>query len=1084
MMAATMWHRYQPARQLGPSQLGAGVRNGSPVSSSCAYRMAVSPGASRSSFRPPCRGGASATPEAVNSRQLQNSRSAKDLRGPASNIATPPSEGVVGRVAVGAPGQTGPGFGGGLGARSTPDLRTGAAHPPPRVGQSAAENAGTPGTPSPPPGHVPFMASAVAAARAGTSSAVPGAGQAGTMCQPSPNMAAGPAGRDPRRNSPPPAGTASSSNLRRGEVSSPLLASGGAGRAGLSPSGASVGVTAAAAAAVAALGSSRPGEEGLSTRASGGGGQVSGRSPCSGLPSSVRRPGSGSPSPHTTQGKFSGEVATPNQSLSQREREDQLVWLREKVRLSENWARRCIPTPSEGDVGDAGKKRLFEDNARIQRQHVEMQEELRSITGQHGEEPTARPRVGQRALAGVSTAQDPVPTVVQPGPTLAEGATRAAVEDSFASQAVSGALLEITPRSIASRVVQLQRHLAEQDQEKRSSEEAFKAEIAHLQHQLDRVKQQQREATDSELAELQAKLGVHAGMLGNHSTHMQLMQICASSKRENERLEEELRTEKANSAQFREQLQRGRAEWRQEREKWQDDQRRRDKVEEILRKQAAEVQARLDLALANATEREKERRQLRSPSHHPSSGEVLTREQEVIQLRRQVKQLEQEKMAGERGEPVRQLSRQVSTRRGFGAPLEERSHGAGRGRGRSISAACGGRGTAGRRGNGNSLAVAPGGSNNSSSNNSYAGGSVAGSAAGRFGSPVPPVPLARIAAESELDSGLLESSNALAHSRSSSSRSVSSYSGSSTGSSSVATATRSNLCAVFGDAPLVKMPGVGWYFRLRINSTNTGWVGGFGIGVTLSSCQTLSTLPDRAARVPRSWLAGYWGRTFSDGHELSSNWKPQTLRPMDEVGFLVNLEGECSVFVNDEERCRFGNPSVPVKAAVEPELTALIDVSAAATSVTFLNGAPPPPSAKRGARSARAAAASAVAIGSNQGPQPPPPSPRAATVARLGGQHNPKVPTSPPVPPLQLRAGLAAAAAAEAAACQAAQQEAKVQQEPSQITQITGPPQVAVLPPPAMQAPGPLSQAISGVAAAAAAVRRVPQLALHSLANR
>lgn len=749
------------------------------------------------------------------------------------------------------------------------------------------------------------------------------------------------------------------------------------------------------------------------------------------------------------------------------------------MRLSETWARRCNPTPSEGDAQDAGRKRLFEDNARLQReaaQYAQMQEELRSNSGGHGEEPTARPRVGQRAPAGIGASQDPVPTLI-------EGATRAAAEDSFVSDAGPGALQESTPRSIASRVVQLQRQLAEQDQEKRSNEEAFKAEIAHLKHNLERVRQQQREATENELAELHTKIGLHPGMLNNHATTMQLMQICSASKRENERLEEELRTEKASSAQFREQLQRGREQWRQEREKWQDDQRRRDKAEEALRKQAADVQARLDLALANATEREKERRQISGASRPPSSGEVLTREAELLALRRQVKQLEQAQMDGEKAEPVKQLNRQVSIRRGLGTSLEERSQGTGRGRGRSNPAA-GGRGAAGRRTSGNSLAVAPGGDKNSDK--------VAGAGNGRTGSPVPPVPIARLAGGSDLSSALMESSMPQAHSPASSSRSVSSYSGSSTGSSSIATATRSNLCAVFGDAPLVKMAGVGWYFRLRINSTNTGWVGGFGIGVTLSSHHALSTLPDRAARVPRSWLAGYWGRTFSDGHELPSNWKPQSLRPMDEVGFLVNLEGECSVFVNDEERCRFANPSVPVKTAAEPELYALIDVSAAATSVTFLNGAPPPPSAKRGARSARAAAATALAIGNaQQGPQPPPPSPRAAAVTRPGGQQSTKVPTSPPVPPLQLRAGLAAVAAAEAAASQAAQQqEAKAQQQeaqvqpPSQITQVTGPPQVAVLPPPTMQAPGPLSQAISGVAAAAAAVRKVPQLALHSLANR
>ncbi|CAE8633658.1 unnamed protein product, partial [Polarella glacialis] len=43
-----------------------------------------------------------------------------------------------------------------------------------------------------------------------------------------------------------------------------------------------------------------------------------------------------------------------------------------------------------------------------------------------------------------------------------------------------------------------------------------------------------------------------------------------------------------------------------------------------------------------------------------------------------------------------------------------------------------------------------------------------------------------------------------------------------TGSSEDRRVTRS-LCAVFGDRPLDKIPGVGWYFRLTINSVTPNW---------------------------------------------------------------------------------------------------------------------------------------------------------------------------------------------------------------------------------------------------------------------
>merc|ERR1712176_686718 len=115
-----------------------------------------------------------------------------------------------------------------------------------------------------------------------------------------------------------------------------------------------------------------------------------------------------------------------------------------------------------------------------------------------------------------------------------------------------------------------------------------------------------------------------------------------------------------------------------------------------------------------------------------------------------------------------------------------------------------------------------------------------------------------------------------------------------------------------------------------------------------SSPRSLTELPDRAGKVPNSWIAGYWGRTFSNGHEQHSEWRPQDLRRNDEVGFLVTLDGECIVFVNDVERCRFADPPVPVKSQSDIQLTALLDLSATTASVKFqAGGAPPPTSAAR-----------------------------------------------------------------------------------------------------------------------------------------
>jgi hypothetical protein len=157
-----------------------------------------------------------------------------------------------------------------------------------------------------------------------------------------------------------------------------------------------------------------------------------------------------------------------------------------------------------------------------------------------------------------------------------------------------------------------------------------------------------------------------------------------------------------------------------------------------------------------------------------------------------------------------------------------------------------------------------------------------------------------------------------------------------------------------GDSPLPKIPGVGWYFRMRVDSA-AGWAGGlsFGIGVSLASCKARQRCHTCRKGCHRSWAVGYWGsmaagrraRTIAEGLERLCEWRPQEdLQQGDEVAFLVTLEGECVLFINDEECCRFADPLVPVATLPEVHLTALIDFSSVAASATFLTGAPLPPS--------------------------------------------------------------------------------------------------------------------------------------------
>jgi len=489
----------------------------------------------------------------------------------------------------------------------------------------------------------------------------------------------------------------------------------------------------------------------------------------------------------------------------------------------------------------------------------------------------------------------------------------------------------------------------------------------------------------------------------------------------NTRTEEEWRRLKAEADQRWEQLRFEREQWRTEREGLLADQRRREKVEETLRRQMAGVQERLDSTQLSMTEREQERRRLISQvqvlSEKTSISESDNREADLLlknqtletqvhsqhlemnRLRHQIARLE-----GERSETFARMA--------MLPPREDRT--GGRGRGRSAVAAGRGACQVGvvRRG---AVPAAGRGTSNSISPVTFAPAAVHGRV------PAGTLPLHRLRPpdpEPPYESAAARSASCSSCS--------SSCSESSMGSSSVATDnghrnSQSQLRAVLGSGPLTKIPDVGWYYRLKIISANTNWCGGFGLGITLSKTANMPTLPDRASRVQYSWHAGYWGRSFSNGVERLSDWKPQELRLNDEVGFLVTTKGECVVTVNDVERCRFGEPLVPVQPEMcldgEPELTALY-TCADGPACILLQGAMPShlgpaaarassmvghtsPSVPPPSTSASPNAAGTAVASPELSPAPPPPSP--TQQQRFGPPANIHPPrqggTSPPPPP-------------------------------------------------------------------------------------
>lgn len=159
-------------------------------------------------------------------------------------------------------------------------------------------------------------------------------------------------------------------------------------------------------------------------------------------------------------------------------------------------------------------------------------------------------------------------------------------------------------------------------------------------------------------------------------------------------------------------------------------------------------------------------------------------------------------------------------------------------------------------------------------------------------------------------------------------------------------ATRTRGCrqsVIIGSAPLVQQA-VGWYFEVEVCETVEGWVGGLGIGVTRSDPAHLRRVPDKAWRMPHTFVVGYWGCVFLDGQERRTKWRADNLTKGAKVGLLVSSDGsgDLRVFA-DGELVVVAAGALAEHAFPGVEFFPVVDVFAATLAVAMLPLSRPPP---------------------------------------------------------------------------------------------------------------------------------------------
>jgi len=180
-------------------------------------------------------------------------------------------------------------------------------------------------------------------------------------------------------------------------------------------------------------------------------------------------------------------------------------------------------------------------------------------------------------------------------------------------------------------------------------------------------------------------------------------------------------------------------------------------------------------------------------------------------------------------------------------------------------------------------------------------------------------------------------------------------------------ATRTRGCrqsVLLGSSPLPRRD-AGWYFEVEVLETVEGWVGGLGIGVTLTSPGSLRRIPDKAWRMQDTFIVGYWGCVFLNGKERRTHWRADTLPSGARVGLLVSGDGAGDLCVFVDGTLVVLVPGALAELAVPgAEFFPVVDVFAATLKVALQpQSLPPPPpwGAAEGAYSPPASPAGSLA---------------------------------------------------------------------------------------------------------------------------
>lgn len=161
------------------------------------------------------------------------------------------------------------------------------------------------------------------------------------------------------------------------------------------------------------------------------------------------------------------------------------------------------------------------------------------------------------------------------------------------------------------------------------------------------------------------------------------------------------------------------------------------------------------------------------------------------------------------------------------------------------------------------------------------------------------------------------------------------------------TATRSSGCrqsVAVCKAPLA-LQAEGWYFEVEVLQTVHGWLGGLGIGVTQADPREMKDqrLPDKASRIPKTYILGYVGSKYLNGSCEFIDWQPGLLQAGQRVGLLIaRTTNDLVVTVDGEEVAKVSGDDLRSAGFSAEPMYGIVDVFNATLSIRLLAGAVAP----------------------------------------------------------------------------------------------------------------------------------------------